>query len=124
MVAHELAATAGESERTLDRARLILLAWCWRRVASRAGCLGHAAKDRGAALPSPAGQGSSRPKQVSVLSGTGDGKVFKEWVKRSQLLTLKFCCGRRKTSELKNVAGALHADGFQALATTSSGFAF
>src|SRR2546427_1521906 len=33
-----------------------------------------------AALPSPAGQASRRPKQISVLSETGEGKAFEEWV--------------------------------------------
>ena len=32
-----------------------------------------------AAFPSPAGQASRRPKQISVLSKIGEGKVFEEW---------------------------------------------
>jgi hypothetical protein len=33
-----------------------------------------------AALPSTAGWASRRPKQISVLAETGEGKVFEEWV--------------------------------------------
>ncbi len=33
-----------------------------------------------AALPSPAGQASHRPKQIPVRSETGEGKLFEEWV--------------------------------------------
>jgi len=46
-----------------------------------------------------------------VLSDTGEEKVFEERVEKRQFLTLRFCCGRRKGSALKNLAGALHTDG-------------
>jgi hypothetical protein len=45
-----------------------------------------------------------------VLSETGEGKVFEEWMGEGQFLALKFCRSRRKGSALKNLAGALLAD--------------
>ncbi len=54
---------------------------------------------------------SPRSKRISVLSETGKGKVFAERVKKRQVLTLRFCCYRRKGSALKHLAGALHTDG-------------
>jgi len=71
--------------------------------------LGHAAKDYGAPITSRIGE--RRPKQFSVLSETGEGKVFVEWVEKRQFLALRFCRGRRKGSAFKNLTGALHADG-------------
>jgi len=54
---------------------------------------------------------SPRPQGISVLSETAEGKMFEERVEKHQFLTLRFCCGRRKNSSLKNLAGALRTDG-------------
>jgi len=45
-----------------------------------------------------------------VLSETGEGKVFEEWLGEGQFLALPFCSSRRRGSALKNLAGALHTD--------------
>jgi hypothetical protein len=37
--------------------------------------------------------------------------VFEEWVGEASVLTLRFCRSRRKSSALKNLAGALYTDG-------------
>ena len=37
--------------------------------------------------------------------------MFEEWVGKRQFSALRFCRRRRKCSALKNLAGALHADG-------------
>ena len=46
-----------------------------------------------------------------MLSETGKGKVFEEWVGEGQFLALKFCRSRRKGSALQNLPGALRTDG-------------
>jgi len=46
-----------------------------------------------------------------VLSETGEGKVFEEWRDKRQFLSLRLCRSRGKDPALKNLPGALHADG-------------
>src|ERR1039458_1983556 len=46
-----------------------------------------------------------------MLSETGEGKVFEEWVGEASVLALRFWRGRRKGSALKNMAEALQTDG-------------
>jgi hypothetical protein len=47
-----------------------------------------------------------------VLSETGEGKVFEEWVEEAAVFGLRFCRSRQKDSALNNrPTGALHIDG-------------
>src|ERR1035441_11077930 len=52
-------------------------------------------------------RGTRRPKQISVLSETEEGKVSEEWVGKRQLLALRFCHSRLNGSAFNNLAGAL-----------------
>jgi hypothetical protein len=46
-----------------------------------------------------------------VLSETGEGKVFEEWMGEASVFGFEILPRRRKGSALKNPAGALHTDG-------------
>jgi hypothetical protein len=46
-----------------------------------------------------------------VLSETGEGKVFEEWVGEGSVFDFEILPRHRKDFALKNLAGALHTDG-------------
>jgi hypothetical protein len=107
--AHELAAASGENRGTPDQASPILLAAAGEESPHTAAVWRHATKDCG--LPSPAGQASRRPKQLSVLSETGEGKVFEEWVGEASVFGVEILPQPSERLCTQNLAGTLHTDG-------------
>ena len=105
LVAHELAAAAGENRRTPD-----IAACCWRRVTSRGGCLGARCEGSRRSRHQPDRRAVDRNRFRCWARLEKEKCLRNGWEKR-QFLALRFWRSRRKGSALKNLAGALHTDG-------------
>jgi hypothetical protein len=57
------------------------------------------------------GAQSRRAERISVLSETGEAKVFEERVGEASILALRLCRRRWKGSALRYLAGSLYIDG-------------
>jgi hypothetical protein len=57
-----------------------------------------------AALPTPSGKASGRPKQISVPIETGEGKVHEKRVREAQFWALGFSRNRRKGHAVKKAS--------------------